>query len=603
MKPSLPRLRWTIERRLLAVLLATIACTSLYGWWLIQESAGQARARALQANAAAAANVAVTADGFIAATRSQLQALALAPAFQEQREPEMVRALRDLLTLHVHLVDLFTTDLDGKVLASAVQGAEPGDRVPHRYVLDAARRARPSVSGRLLSRVTGEPIIGVAVPLRDTFGRLIGTVGAEVSLRELQWNWASVGAQAGVSIIVVDQDGLVLVHPDLRLVSAPSRLPFVALAEWTSDRGTFEREAGGGGESLLVAYQRTRQAPFTVVVAAASSVAYGVIRDMLTRLTLTLVVTTGVALALGGLLTSMVTRPLQRLSREVSALSSDLASEGGAAAPDQADEVAQLSRAFDSLYARLRSHRQELTEARQSLEQREGELELLLHRVVRLQERERQRIALEIHDGIAQLVLSALHAVRAAGQELPASPAAAQARLAQVEQVLHEAYEEMRQEVLGLRPVQLAAEPLTSSIAAQARAFEERWRIPCRLDLVGRPSNPPLNRKLAVYRFVQEALANVGKHARASQVIIRLAFSPERLSVAVADDGVGFQPSEIPLGPHLGLLSLRERALSVGGSLAIESCPGGGTTVRLEVPLRGARARAGRGRLRLARDG
>jgi signal transduction histidine kinase len=87
----------------------------------------------------------------------------------------------------------------------------------------------------------------------------------------------------------------------------------------------------------------------------------------------------------------------------------------------------------------------------------------------------------------------------------------------------------------------------------------------------------------ALYRVVQEAMTNVVRHARATRVDVLLERRGERVSVMVEDDGVGFDPARVQRGDHFGLLGLRERSEALGGSLIVESRPGAGTTVVVEV--------------------
>ena len=87
----------------------------------------------------------------------------------------------------------------------------------------------------------------------------------------------------------------------------------------------------------------------------------------------------------------------------------------------------------------------------------------------------------------------------------------------------------------------------------------------------------------ALYRVVQEAMTNVVRHARATRVDVLVEHRDDRVRVVVEDDGVGFEPDLVQHGDHFGLLGLRERAEALGGSLTLESAPGAGATVVVEV--------------------
>ncbi len=130
---------------------------------------------------------------------------------------------------------------------------------------------------------------------------------------------------------------------------------------------------------------------------------------------------------------------------------------------------------------------------------------------------------------------------------------------------------------LGLVP---AVEWLTEDLSASSS-------IQARLDVVGdRRLEPEV--ELSLFRIAQEALSNVRRHSRASQVVVRLAFSEQRVRLQVRDDGIGFVPGERPAdlssARGLGLRGMRERAELIGGRFSVTSAPGKGTAVRAVVP-------------------
>ncbi len=142
---------------------------------------------------------------------------------------------------------------------------------------------------------------------------------------------------------------------------------------------------------------------------------------------------------------------------------------------------------------------------------------------------------------------------------------------------------EMRALIFELRPESLEREGLVAALTKQAAALQARYGI--MVDAV-LPVEPvvPLAVKQAFYRIAQEALHNTAKHARARRVELRLNTQGANLELELADDGVGFDPGDSFPG-HLGLRSMQERALSVGGRLEVSSSPGGGTRILATVPL------------------
>jgi signal transduction histidine kinase len=204
---------------------------------------------------------------------------------------------------------------------------------------------------------------------------------------------------------------------------------------------------------------------------------------------------------------------------------------------------------------------------------------------------ERTRIARELHDSMAQKLFSLRLTARAAA--VGADEAAA-AHLRTVDRLAGEAAEELRAIMVGLRPADLTGDGLAPALRKQAELLDRAHAaaVTFRADQV--PRLTPA-REEAVYRIAQEATHNALRHGPPTTVQIRLSTRDGHLLLEVVDDGPGFDPDDAPdprtvqgrAQRRLGLTSMRERALAVGGRLRITSAPGRGTTVRLEVPARG----------------
>ena len=202
---------------------------------------------------------------------------------------------------------------------------------------------------------------------------------------------------------------------------------------------------------------------------------------------------------------------------------------------------------------------------------------------LRAMEEERHRIALELHDDTAQRLSALLLMLRiAAGVE---SEEERQEVLEGVREQLLEAAESIRRIARGLRPPALSDAGLTAAIRGHLRDIESTMRatVEVELDTVDHLLSP--DERLVVYRVVQEALANVIRHAEASVVGISLHRVGEFVSVTVRDDGRGFDPEAVTDGRGMGLLGMQERAQTVGGTVTVESGQGDGTVVRLDIPV------------------
>jgi signal transduction histidine kinase len=197
---------------------------------------------------------------------------------------------------------------------------------------------------------------------------------------------------------------------------------------------------------------------------------------------------------------------------------------------------------------------------------------------------ERNRLARELHDSVTQQLFGVVLAAQSAGELLARGEAAAGEELERVQALARGAMDELRSVVFELRPASLEAEGLAQVLRKHVdvlrrvtgRAIELRVAAP-----------PPLRAEVAgqVFRIAQEALQNALRHADAARIEVRLEEGGGRLLLTVADDGRGFDPDAPVLrSRRLGLTSMEERAIELGGRLGVVSRPGEGTTVRLEVP-------------------
>ncbi len=248
----------------------------------------------------------------------------------------------------------------------------------------------------------------------------------------------------------------------------------------------------------------------------------------------------------------------------------------------------QATAAQAELEQKVAERTQELSEAKEALAQKAAQLHRLLTETVGVQERERQRISQDMHDGVSQLLVGALLELRAASERVAGGDAArAEASLGRVRDVLHRIEREIRQIIYDLRPPTLDALGLVPSLRRYAARFEQYSGIPCELQAEGEPGRLPPDVEIGMYRIMQEALQNVSAHARAEHASVRIGFGPQAVSLAIADDGCGFDlPSvQAQAAGHYGLMGLYERAESLGGRLNIRTGPGQGSLIELVVPV------------------
>ncbi len=160
-----------------------------------------------------------------------------------------------------------------------------------------------------------------------------------------------------------------------------------------------------------------------------------------------------------------------------------------------------------------------------------------------------------------------------------------QAKVAEMQTVADELIQSVRQLAAELRPAVLDALGLAEALRWQARESRKTLGIPIQCELAEITVDPEV--ATVAFRFMQEALSNVGRHAQASEARMQLKPRGDAFDLELSDNGRGFQPEEAG-ADCLGLLDMQERLASVGGELTIDSRPGGGTRLTATLPMKGA---------------
>lgn len=200
---------------------------------------------------------------------------------------------------------------------------------------------------------------------------------------------------------------------------------------------------------------------------------------------------------------------------------------------------------------------------------------------------ERVRIAREIHDGMAQILAYVNTKAQAVKAYLDKDkPEEASAQLEQLASAAREVYTDAREGIMALRTRVGPDQPLSEALQDYVERWELQSGIASSLEIEGE-IQVSATVELQLLRILQEALSNTRKHSGATQVEVRIHQERDRLIASVEDDGTGFDPSNRPREafPRFGLAIMRERAESIGGSLGLETSPGGGTRVKIEVPV------------------
>ena len=207
----------------------------------------------------------------------------------------------------------------------------------------------------------------------------------------------------------------------------------------------------------------------------------------------------------------------------------------------------------------------------------------LTHQLVDVQENERRYIARELHDEVGQVVvtmmvhLNLLEQKAGDPEEVRRIADDMQVSLSSVSNMLHEL-------AANLRPASLDHLGLEATLRQFLDQVNEKHGLKINLDYDVASERLSADLEISLFRILQESVNNILKHAQATQIDVMLKPRGDQLILMVEDDGVGFDPEEARRTKRLGLFGIRERAQAIGGDLVIESAPGKGTTILVEVP-------------------
>lgn len=242
-------------------------------------------------------------------------------------------------------------------------------------------------------------------------------------------------------------------------------------------------------------------------------------------------------------------------------------------------ELADLARVLDALQLRARVSDEVAEQARRTAENASVGMFELLSGLVAAEEATRGQLSAELHDTVAQSLMAA--------RSLLSDPLLPSDDRDKIREYVEDAEEQVRAVMARARPPELRDGDLASAVGALRRDMAARYLLEVRVSWPEEPHPLPLVSAVTVYRFFQEALLNVVKHADVDTAEAALTIDGDRLLATVRDLGAGFDPEAVQSegGRHVGLGLLRERARLAGGALDIDSKQGAGTTLMLRLPL------------------
>ena len=242
-----------------------------------------------------------------------------------------------------------------------------------------------------------------------------------------------------------------------------------------------------------------------------------------------------------------------------------------------------LLHARNELENRVKQRTEELARANEELQAGRQRMKTLSRRLVDVQESERRVIAHELHDEAGQILASLMMNLKRIEQST-AQPQVILAETAEIEAILINLQENLHRLAMSLRPASLDHLGLVTAVRQNAEVTAEKHGLKMQFKANIDDDQLSADAQIGLYRIIQETLTNVVRHAKATDVDILLHRRNDTLIAVIEDNGCGFDPGLTSKRESLGLLGMRERAEMLGGKLNIESAPGKGTTIQVEVP-------------------
>ncbi|WP_027072002.1 ATP-binding protein [Luteimonas sp. J29] len=576
---------------LLAVALPVLVLVGLLLWQLSLSVHAQHSSR-LAATATASAR---ELDGLLRVHLAAMQVLADRRIANDDIG-DIPRWKTDLARVSRHypaFAHLLVTDAEGDMLIESPALPEGADRsVADREYFQVPRETtRGHVSGVYRGRGPDRaPRVAVAVPLLrdDAFaGVLAGSMHADalVPAHGLEEHGFELLLLDRELTVVQSSDGMAQ-QPLHRLDARDGPLPerdLARVARGSSLVRQLDGVLGDGGDALVVSVPLDNGWRLLVLEP----------RRMLdAEMRRTAAALLGLlALVLGGVLLVIVVR-MRRLRRSVSGLlrrmrQFALDSDSDQVVPGRMPrELRPLADAMNALAARARASYDEVSLSLQEQRRLREELQTVAQRLLTVQEDERRTLSRELHDDIGQSITAIkLAATSLTDPSLGDDPATRREILDEVIAIADQTVHKLRDLSLLLRPPQLDSLGLEPALRGQVALLTRNSRLRIDLDVATGGERLPAEVELACFRIAQEALTNVVRHAAATAARVEVALEGQgaerTLLLRVTDDGRGIDPSR---GNGLGMLTMRERAAQLGGSVAVSARPGGGTEVVARLP-------------------
>ncbi|MBI4286480.1 MAG: HAMP domain-containing protein [Chloroflexi bacterium] len=504
-------------------------------------------------------------------------------------EPEK-RALRTTYFGSVFTSGVFVTDQNGTVIwqepyQEDFVGTNLNNYAP---IWQSLQTARPVVSNAIVLEPDRKTEILMVTPLHSREGRIVGLVGGRIDPlgRSLQEFTRPAALGEASFIDVIDANGVVLAS------SEPQRV--------------LQNEYALRPRELEVVQSASlASASWTLTVRQLQRMALAPVRTMEQRFIIFGLVSLLFALSLSWGMARSLVKPLAQLTTAAQNIShGDLTRP----VPELGqDEVGELGRSFDAMRIALKESLEEIQRWNKELEakvaERTRQLEAsyreietkeaarreLLRKILTAQEEERKRIARELHDETTQSLIALVMRLETLNAVAVEATRKTGNRLADIKALAVKTLDNVHKTIFDLRPSVLDDLGLLSALRWYAENRLPAAGIRVHVEVPHEERKLPAELEIALFRIVQEAITNIIKHAEARNAMLNVEFVNSAIRIEVEDDGKGFDVKsvspQVDRTRGLGLLGMEERVTLLGGKFEIESQPGSGTHLTIEVPL------------------
>ncbi len=586
----------TLQKRISLLVLTGLAVGLGLFSWLGVQSVNESTNRILEERLTIARLMASHLDETLAYILVQLQDVNFSdelPA-REQFRPVAISLHEMLAKSEISIRNILLINREGEILQT--ESDAPGiigiDVSIYPEVKQALETGLPTISSLVSSPLTEVPVIFATAPILNKEGGVIGALISSIDVQQSTNSAVRPAITVGETgyTEIVDGNGVVITRTNpgappefFERSDHPGRFAEL-IREEKATVGTCHRchetEEALERRRDVLAFAPLSTTAWGVAIRQSEEEALAPTRQLQQRLLLSGIVVIISTFLLVWIMMQGVVKPIRMLT---SAAKRVAAGDFKTVIPiKRQDELGELTTAFQTM-------NQELAKSRDELVLRNEELRAYAAYVIHAQEEERQRIARELHDGTIQSLILLC-------RQLDSPQGISESKSSSLNNVLREArvtaeeiVNELRDVTKALRPPILDDLGMVTSIRRLLVDFAERTKIKGQLKVSGEERRLPSDAELGMFRIAQEALRNVERHAEATRVTLTITFAKDEARLRIIDNGVGFSTAsvsaDVTASGQMGLLSMQERAESLGGKLEIQSNPGNGTRVIVSVPF------------------